>query len=221
MTEIVKHAAKKAKVHTVYKNSNGKRVPGTTTITGVMDKPALVSWANKIGLQGIQVREYVDELAAVGTLAHYMVECDLLKKQPDLSDYTPNQIDLAENALIKYYEWRKHMSLEVIGCEMELVSEAYQYGGTCDLYCKLDGIPTLIDIKTSKGVYSEHFTQVVGYRQLLIENGYDVDNVRILRIGRNEDEGFEDKPVTKIDLHWKRFVCCRNLYELNKQIGRV
>ena len=42
MTASEKTVARKARQHTVYKLLDGTRVPGTTTITGVMDKPALV-----------------------------------------------------------------------------------------------------------------------------------------------------------------------------------
>src|SRR5438093_1588565 len=31
--------------HTVYKNAAGKRVPGVTTILGILNKPALLKWA--------------------------------------------------------------------------------------------------------------------------------------------------------------------------------
>ncbi|MBD3393661.1 MAG: hypothetical protein GF410_16730, partial [Chitinivibrionales bacterium] len=74
MTSDERHAAKKGKVHTRYYNKAGKQVPGTTTITGVMNKSALVKWANGLGLRGIDVKNYVDELATIGTLAHYMIE---------------------------------------------------------------------------------------------------------------------------------------------------
>ncbi len=50
-TEAV--AAKRSKVHTRYKLKNGLLVPGVTTVTGVLDKPALIIWANRLGLQGI------------------------------------------------------------------------------------------------------------------------------------------------------------------------
>jgi len=220
MTSSEQKVAKKAKAHIVYKLKDGTRVPGTTTITGVMDKPALVYWANNIGLQGIDVRKYVDELSITGTLAHYMVECHLTGKTADMADYTPNQIDLAENAVLKYFEWEKGKTIEPIGNEMALVSQKHRFGGMCDFYCNLNGVPTLIDFKTCKALYNEHFTQVVAYANLLTQNGYQVGDVRILRIGREESEGFEDRKVSNIDLHWKRFLVCRELYELNKKIGR-
>jgi len=118
---------KKAKRHTIYKNKDGVEVPGTTTVTGVLAKPALIIWANRLGLQGYEVEKWVDELADVGTLAHYLIECDLKKIPPDLSDYSPNQIDLAENAVLKFYEWQEQNKFKKIESELQLVrSEGFE-----------------------------------------------------------------------------------------------
>jgi hypothetical protein len=223
MLELNAMAAKKAKAHTVYKNMAGKRVPGVTTITGVMDKPALVKWANELGLQGINLT-YVDELATVGTLSHYLIQCHLEKREPDLGDYTPNQISLAENGLVKFLYWQEDVGYEPIWCEKPLVSEKYQYGGTIDGYgvCrKRNGSPILLDIKTAKAIYDDHFTQVAGgYGLLLKEHNYPYEKTVIVRVGRNADEGErpEEKPCTCPALHEERFLVCRTLYEINRQI---
>ena len=216
---------KKARVHTQYKNKAGIRVPGTTTITGVLNKPFLIPWANKLGLQGMVVGKYVDELATIGTLAHYIVEThirniiDGTDVKPDFGDYTPNQMDLAENSALKFFEWEKNQEIEYILSEANLISEEYQYGGCVDIYAKLNGLYTLIDLKTSKAIYSDHHTQVGGgYKRLLIENKYPVDDCRILRIGRDESEGFEDAIIPFQDLHDKRFLLCKELYDINKRI---
>jgi len=217
---------KRTKAHTIYKNAAGKRVPGVTTITGILNKPALVKWANNLGLEGIDSSKYVDEMAKIGTLAHYIVECHVRETitgkevAPDFSDATPNQIDLATNAVLKYFEWEKGHEIKYIATEMLLVSEKMQVGGQCDIYCVLDGKKTLIDLKTCKGIYPEQFTQVCAYAELLKENGHVVEDVRILRIGRDESEGFDDKKVPFLDLHWERFQHCRAIYELNKTINK-
>lgn len=209
-----------AKAHIQYKNKSSKRVPGVTTILGVLAKPALKYWANKLGLANIEVNKYVDILADAGTLAHKMVECYLSKNKCDTDDYSKNNIGLAENAMLKFHEWEKQHEYEVIFLEKALVSELYQFGGTIDIYWKLDGILTLTDIKTSKAIYDEQETQAVAYKMLLEENGYKVEQVKILRIGRDENEGFEDKKICKIELHKVRFKLARQLYEINKDLKR-
>ena len=217
MTTDEKHAAKVGRQHTIYKIADGTRVPGTTTITGVMDKPALVRWANGLGLKGIDSSKYVDEMAKIGTLAHAIVEAYIKGEKMDYSDATPNQISLAENAALKFFEWLKGHKVDWLGSEKILISEKYRFGGTIDAYCVLDGKRTLLDFKTCKGIYSEHKTQVGGgYKILCEENALPVEQVTILRIGRDEGEGFDIVPVDNCDIHQERFLVCRKLYDLNR-----
>jgi hypothetical protein len=219
LTKEEKKVAKKSKTHTIYKTQAGKRVPGVTTITGVLDKPALVPWANRLGLQGIEVRKYVDELAVIGTGAHFMIECHNKGIEPDLGDYTKNQIDLMENAFLKYLQWEKENAWKSEAVEMQLVSEHILYGGTIDMYGTLNGKKTLIDLKTCKAIYPDHHLQVGGgYLPLLRENGHKVEDVKILRIGREDSEGFEVVTVPNLELNQKKFMLCREIYELNKQL---
>lgn len=217
---------KKAKTHTIYKLADGTRVPGCTTITGVMDKPALVRWANGLGLQGIDSTKYVDETAQIGTLGHYLIECHLTGKQPETDDYTKNQLDCAEKILRRFVGWEVERGISPADyalSEAALVSEKHRFGGTVDICAVLHGKATLIDIKTCKSIYGEHKTQVAGgYALLCAENGYNLENIIILRIGRNESEGFEEITVSpsEVELHQKRFLICRDLYTINQQIGR-
>ena len=79
---------KASKAHTRYYLQDGTLVPGATTVTGLLNKPALVKWANNLGLQGIDSSKYVDKAARVGTLIHSLVEAHITGKKADLSDYT-------------------------------------------------------------------------------------------------------------------------------------
>lgn len=206
----------KAKAHTRYRNKDNLIVPGVTTVLNILNKPALVKWANNLGLQGIDSSKYVSETAQIGTLAHYIIECHIKQVEPDLSDYSQTQIDQASNAVIKFFDWEEENNPGYILSELPLVSDKYQFGGTIDCYCILNDKHTLLDFKTSKALYSEHKTQVCAYAVLLVENGYQLDDVRILRIGRDEEEGFEDHKVGKRTTRWKLFKHCLEIYRLNK-----
>ena len=217
-------AFKRHKAHIVYKTFDGKRVPGTTTICGLLDKSTyLIPWANKLGLEGIDCNEYRDGMAGVGTLAHAMVQAELAGGEcaEDVAEYSPKEIALAENALIKFLDWRKTHTIEPIWLERPFVSEDHRYGGTIDCYCLLDGKPTLVDFKTSKRIYDDMVYQLAAYRQLLREHLYDVENTRILRIGRDEMEGFEEREFTaqQLDVAWEVFARLREIYDLKKRIG--
>ena len=210
----------KYKAHRRYSTKSGEYVPGTTTITGLENKPFLVKWANSLGLEGIAVSKYVDALANIGTLAHEIIEFELTEKTIDLSDYTPNEITAAKNSVDKFHKWKDQHKFEVLKCEISLVSETHKFGGTADIYCLLDDVLTLIDLKTGKACYPEHYCQVSAYEQLLIENGYPVKDVRILRIGRDESEGFDDLGVPNRGLQWDKFLRLRDIYYINKKLGR-
>lgn len=208
--------ASKGKPHQKYYTEDGFQCVGVTTVLGVLNKPALVGWANRLGLEGIEVGRYVDNLADIGTLAHAMIEAHLKGEKFDTSDYSKNQIDKAENAVLKFFEWEKQHKIKVLSTELQLVSNKHRFGGTCDIYCELDGRKTLIDIKTAKAVYGEHHTQTVAYEALLVENGKTVEDVIILRVGREDSEGFEVVPVTNRELHLKKFLAALEIYNLNK-----
>jgi hypothetical protein len=210
----------KSKAHQRYKNKDGVGVPGVTTITGQLgwNKQQLISWSNKLGLQGIESSKFRDDKADIGTLAHLIVTSHILGTKPDTKDYSANQISQAENCALSYFEWAKARKIEPILVETWMVSELYQYGGTPDFYGKVDGVFELIDYKSGKGIYPEYSIQVAAYRQLLIEAGKPVDKVRIINIPRSEDESFQEKIITNLDEAWQAFLALRTLYGLKKAL---
>lgn len=208
----------KSNAHQKYYTRAGVLVPGVTTVLSVLAKPALIPWANKLGLQGIEVGKFVDSLGDVGTLCHSIIECYLKKEVVDYSDYTPNQRILAENASRKFFEWEQKNDFQILQSELQLVSEKYFFGGTVDIYCIFNGKKTLIDIKTSKATYPEHFTQVAAYKILLEENGYPVEDAKILRIGREEAEGFDEKDIPLIEIHQEKFLACLKILQIDNRL---
>ena len=215
MTVIEKVAAKKAKAHQVYK-VDGKRVPGVTTVLSIINKPQLVKWANNLGLQGIDSATYVDATANIGTLAHEMIQEYLGGTPWDRGSYTPDEVGTAENSVLSFFEWERQTGhkMETEAIELMLTSRTFLYGGTVDWYGRIDDKYWLIDIKTSKGLWPEHTFQVSAYHRLLLENGYPVDGVRLLRVGRSEDEGFDDHVISQfaLDSAWEVFLSAFKLY---------
>ena len=208
------------KPHIVYKLPDKSKVPGTTTVLGVLAKPALVPWSNRLGLKGIKVGEYVDNLAGIGTLGHDMIMCHLTDKELVTVDYTEEQVDLAGNSFLSYLNWEKNHTVEPILVETPLVSEEYRYGGTLYLLATVDVVNTLIDFKTGKALYPEHAVQIAAYYMLAMEHGYTVAKALILRIGRDATEGFEVKAVDNLEANWDMFTHCLAIYELQKLLRR-
>ena len=210
----------RTRAHTTYKLQDGAIVPGVTTVLGVLNKPALVPWANKLGLQGIDSSKYVDEKAAIGTLAHQMIADYLRGEETDTSEYSKIQIDQAENAVLSFFEWEKNNHIEPILIEEPMVSEIHRFGGTIDCLGKLNGELYLLDFKTSAGIFPEMMIQLAAYRQLVVECFplHEISKAIILRIGRTTDEGFEERLVNHLDKRWEIFQHCLAIYNLQKEV---
>jgi hypothetical protein len=208
---------RKTQAHIRYRDESGNVVPGVTTILNVLNKPALVAWANRLGLEGVDSNQYRDEFSDVGTLAHYLVVCHFNGQEPITTDYSQEQIDLANNCLKSFHAWLATHEIEPIVVETPLVSSKLGYGGTIDLYCFLNGVPTLVDFKTGKTVVSEMFHQLAAYKNLLEENGSPVEQARILRIGRTADEGFDEHIKNDLSTNWEIFQHCLAIYALQKR----
>uniref|UniRef100_A0A6M3KWU2 PD-(D/E)XK nuclease superfamily protein n=1 Tax=viral metagenome TaxID=1070528 RepID=A0A6M3KWU2_9ZZZZ len=208
------------KIHTVYKLSNGTRVPSVTTYLSVLAKPALIHWAWNLGVQGLDYQKVRDQAGDIGTLVHYLILCKLKGEEPALSTYTPQDIELASVPMGKFEDWYGEHSVEPIIMEEPMVSEVYKFGGTMDFYGKVDNKLTLLDFKTSGAIYMENFFQLAAYRQLLFEYAYTIEDIKILRVGKNEDEGFEVRAAGNLDKHWEIFLACQKIYELQKEVRK-
>jgi hypothetical protein len=224
----------------IYKNENKKQVPSVTTILNILSKPALYRWHNIKGLEGVDTSIYVDELALIGTLSHYRVECYLTNQKPDFAQFnaTQEQIDKSEECANKFFEWENCQAEFVpIASELQLVSEKHQFGGTCDCIAVLNGKLTLIDFKTCNAIYDEARQQVAAYKEQINENfgviepklkelGYDfkeIQEVVILRIGRSAEESFDYVPVPKnvLDIGFEIFLDCLSIYNKRKQFNKA
>jgi hypothetical protein len=217
------------KAHIRYRLADGSLVPGVTTVLNVLAKPALVPWANRLGLDGIDVAKHVDELAQAGTLTHAMVLADLqghVQLEDGLTDgYTKHEIELAENAFLSYLEWKKGHTLEPLYIETPMVSEASGFGGTPDFVGLLDGKATVLDFKTSKDIYPEHMHQVAAYWGLVDDQSFEgialinVKQAGVIQVGRTEDEGFGTKFISAPGLHWLIFIEALEIYRLQRALN--
>ncbi len=183
----VKYDAKAA--HQRYKLADGTPVPGVTTVLGVINKPQLLSWAWQCGMNGEDYRKVRDSAASAGTLAHWLIECHIKGLTPDLSEFAPATVSAAENAYLKWLDWWQGGGFEFAASESQLVHPD-GYGGTLDILASRKCETCLIDLKTSKAIYSEHWYQVAAYGALAEANGVGpVKHYIICRIGKKCDDG--------------------------------
>ena len=212
--------ANKNAVHQRYYTKDGELVAGSTTILSVMAKPNLIRWAWNCGIKGEDYTKVRDSAGSVGTITHLMITEELQNRVPDLKDFTQNNIDSATLCLNSFHEWRKSHTLEVIHVEKPLISNIYRYGGTPDFLGYVNGELELMDFKTSNGIWNDYYYQLASYRQLEIENGYNVETARILRFSKGDNVEFEDRLIKQFKYEFETFTHCLAIYQLLKTMKR-
>jgi len=210
-----------------YKASDGKRVPGTTTVTGrFKESGALIHWAWDLGMQQINYRDARDAAAGAGTLAHEMIDADIHSRDfVPAPDTPPEMVELALGALENYRRWAKGTGMVVLQTETPLVSEAHRYGGTFDALVEVDGAPALLDFKTGKGTscYVDTLYQLGAYKQLAREC-LDIDPVEahVLKLSR-EQAAFAHYSFGADVLNGglEMFLTMRKMYDMDKIMKKV
>lgn len=206
-----------SRAHQSYQTQDGTLVPGVTTVVGLLNKPALVRWGYKMGLAKVDLDAYMTDAKQTGTLVHALIAQDFGGEPPVLENFTPKQVDLAENAYLSFCNWAKNHELQAIAIEKQMVSEVHRFGGTCDWYGLYDGRPWVLDFKSSDGVYEEHKIQLAAYVQLLREAGYEVDGARIIQIGKGNNEEYQDHPIVEtLDTYWQIFLRLLDIYWMKR-----
>ena len=212
---------KVSKAHTRYYLADGTLVPGATTVTGLLNKPALVKWANNLGLQGIDSNR-CRQSGERSELIHTLVECHITGKEVDCSDYTLSKSSWRRTDSINTSIGRSSTRSSLSSTRQSSSPEKYKYGGTLDFYCKVDGKYTLVDFKSGKGIFNEHFLQTSGYANLLREQKHKVEQIMILNIGRNEDEPFQTETIplpTTEKKYFNMFKALLKVYYIKKELG--
>ena len=134
-------------IHAIYKNKNGEIVPSATTVLKIINKPALLNWANWLGLTGKSYKKHMEMVSYIGTTVHEIIECRLLGKKFELKDPKVWFLDCKEY-INSFNIWYKENPLEPIAIEDHMESD--RFGGTCDFYGIYNGKKTIIDFKTSR-----------------------------------------------------------------------
>lgn len=195
--------------HTIYKNKNDKRLKSVTTIINGnlgWNKGALIGWTRKHCLNGEDSMKLLKEAGRIGTLAHIMIEEFINGGAVNLDGYTANEISQAKTAYYGFYEWQKKNKPKFLHTELKLVSEQYQFGGTFDAVCEVNGKLVICDWKTSSDIYSEYLIQAAAYRQLYKEyhnhdHWYKIKGAIILKLNK-EENGYEEHHYKIKDLNW-------------------
>lgn len=210
------------KRHRSYHLRDGTKVFSASTIAGV-HKPLdpLLGWVAKLTREGKSWKDERDAAGDIGTIAHFMIECYLLKTEWDLSEFFKEEIARAYIAYQKFVDYWEQRDIKLQASEIPLVSEAYGYGGTLDLVGLDEAGLNLYDFKTSAKVYESHLIQAVGYAQLWNENNPDpIMRICILRIGKEKSKSLEAYwlPPDRYDLYWNAFLARLEVLKADRQL---
>jgi len=184
-----------------------------TTITGILDKPALLQWASNCAVdyikenleaikdpidvhRGEDVLEQArkaftvkrDTAADAGTQCHHAIQMYIAGQDP----YPSLTSEAARNGFEAFLSWESKNNVEWIQSEVEVFSILHHYAGRFDAIARINGHLYLIDFKTSKGVWDEQKYQVCAYRQAyneMLEEGQErVENLAILHLNKETGE---------------------------------
>lgn len=205
-----------------YVTKDGKKCRSVTTILGNnlgWNKQVLIGWARRQALAGHDPELVLKEAANIGTLTHYLVECDIKGEKADTSTYTQEQIEKAMNGFEGFKHWRKAYKPEFIGTELVLVDDELAVGGTADQVAKISGKVVLGDIKTAKFLYDDHIIQLGAYCHMYerIQPKVKIEYGYILRLDK-ETGSFTHHNINRkeLDWGWKVFLACLELDKLKK-----
>lgn len=176
-----------------------------------------------MGLQGKKHREVSQKAADAGTIAHAMIDADLKGKEFDASKHPSELLSLAETSYLNFLEWKKGSDLQIVGSEIPLISERYRFGGTIDCPAFIRGKMTILDWKTSNGVYEDYLIQIAAYGELWKENKPDQPlqgGFDLLRIAK-ETGAFHHHHWDSLPGCFDAFLHLRDLYDLKQQLKKL
>ena len=187
---------------------NGIEYPSVTTVTGILDKPALVQWAancavdyvagnlDRLKSDNVHEGEAVlsearsahrtvkDEAAGNGTKVHKAIE--LYIHGQDYSEILDNEE--SQTGFKAFLSWEEKNHVIWLETECAVYSINHGYAGRFDAIAMVNGHRYLIDFKTSKGIYDEMKYQLCAYRQAyneMLEEGQEkLENIAILHLDK-------------------------------------
>jgi len=161
-----------------YVTLDGNAYPSVTTVLGIMGAEKLAAWKKKVGEE--KAKQIGTQAANRGTAVHNIIEKYLHNE--DTSDFLPHIQQSLKNLkpIIDKYVTK------VFATECPLYSDHLKLAGTCDAIVEWEGVPTIVDWKTSRRPKKKvdipnYFCQLSAYAVMWEERtGMPVSNTRIV-----------------------------------------
>ena len=217
----------------IFYGPKGEYLTSVTGATGVVDKSAAITgWAvnlardyllEKISKGKIteadifeaikQHRIFKKKAANIGTQIHEWCSDWILGKKPEM----PAKEEVV-NGITAFLKFQKEHKIKWLESERVVYSKKHNYAGFLDAVGKIGKDLTLIDFKSSNGIYDEMRFQVAGY-QIAYEEETEkkFDKRIIIRFGK-EDGNFEIKELDNDEADKKAFLACLELKNRLKEL---
>ena len=161
-----------------YVTLDGNAYPSVTTVLSILNEEKIAAWRAKVGEE--KANQIGTQAANRGTAVHSIIEKYLHGE--DTTDFMPHVQQSLQNLkpLID-----KHVT-KVFATECPLYSDHLKLAGTCDAILEWDGVPTIVDWKTSrrpkkKTDIPNYFCQLAAYAVMREERtGMACNNTRIV-----------------------------------------
>ena len=162
------------------------------------------------------------DAADIGTLAHGWIEAHINGKEVSMETLPPQ----AQAAVRGFLEWEASNKVRYLGTEQTFYHCAMDYAGTADCVAEVNGELSMIDWKTSRGVYANYVIQDWLYA-LADESEHGDRLYRQVIIGRFGKDGAWEAPVFKrndpvgMELAREVIAGCRSIFKMNKEWDRL
>ena len=156
------------------------RYTSVTTILGVLSKSHLIKWSAKMAaeyavenwgeLTDVMIRggkktevidrikgasaRYTEEASNTGSMVHGALERHIKGEKPG---------DVIMTHLGYFKKFEDEWKPEYLACEATVYNKTEGYAGTFDFIALINGVRTIVDIKTGKSVYPEVALQLAAY----------------------------------------------------------
>ena len=132
-----------AKSGRTYSTPDGVQYPSVTTVLSILSEDAIRAWRQRVGEEEADIIS--GKASRRGTKVHSILEKYL--RNEDTSDFLPHIRQSLENL---------KPALDsvgtIFGLELPLYSTHLGIAGRCDVIAEYNGVPSIIDFKTSKRI---------------------------------------------------------------------
>ena len=162
----------------------------TTSVTKVIDKPALIFWAVNEAMNWLQHQWRPGRAYGSAQIAYLLKQAkfahkNVSKTATDIGTEVHAWIERFADAVIAgmedphrfplpahegvlsgvtaFLSWYDAHDVKIIASEKKVYSRKHTFSGTFDLLATVDGVLSVVDFKTSKRIYPEYFLQSSAY----------------------------------------------------------